>query len=216
MLHQHIFPFRVSAVIDRASRARYLGSLLRGRRSVHIPSNISGIVERPRAALDSLPDLLGGRRNRLRTNEVVNSRLQVSELALHETALGEAGAEEGGVDGDQDPGALGEGDGGEEESDPEHDFENGDEAHGGVIVFLDELADGGGHGVGLHGGLRSRGGAGGGGDLLRWLQGWDQVCAGVGCDVEDRVDAEGEHCEGVLRGEEPDKGHGCQFLLACC
>lgn len=38
----------------------------------------------------------------------------------------------------------------------------------------------------------------------------NQVGAGVGRNVEDGVDRVGEEGEGVLRGEEPDKGHDCR------
>jgi hypothetical protein len=41
----------------------------------------------------------------------------------------------------------------------------------------------------------------------RWLNSGDEVCAGVGSDMEDGVDAEGQHCKGVLGGEEPDECH---------
>lgn len=39
------------------------------------------------------------------------------------------------------------------------------------------------------------------------MQGGEDVGAGVGGDVEDRVDHEGEEGEGDLAGEEPDEGH---------
>jgi hypothetical protein len=42
---------------------------------------------------------------------------------------------------------------------------------------------------------------------LRWLEGWDQVGTSIGCDVEDRIDSEWEHREGVLGTEKPHKGH---------
>lgn len=143
----------------------------------------------------------------LGTDQAVDSSLELLELTLHEAALGEARAEEGSVDGDQDPRASLEGDGGEKETAPEEDLKDGYETHGGVIVFLDELANGVGGCVGLCGGLGGGGCSCGGGDTLRWLESGDQVCASVSCDVEDGVDAEGEHGEGVLRGEEPDESH---------
>jgi hypothetical protein len=34
--------------------------------------------------------------------------------------------------------------------------------------------------------------------LLRWLDSGDQVGTGIGCNVEDRVDAVWEHCKRVL------------------
>ena len=96
VLHQHIhLHFGVSIEI-----VEHLGSFLRSRRSAHILSNISRIMECSRAALDTLPNLLNRRRSRLCTNKGIDSRLQLSELALNEAALSEAGTEEGGVDGD--------------------------------------------------------------------------------------------------------------------
>ena len=204
-----IFAFRVPI-----ERAEYLGSLLRGWCSVHILSNIGSIVECSRTALNTFPNLPGRRGSGLRTDEGVDSCLQLSELAFDEGALSESGSEEGGVDGDQNPRTLAECDGGEEESAPEKDFEDGDESHGRIIVLLNELPNGVGCWVGLVCGLRSWGCAGYGSHLLGWLQSWYQVCASVGCDVEDRVDAEGEHCKGVLRGEEPDKCHSYYFVSA--
>jgi len=42
---------------------------------------------------------------------------------------------------------------------------------------------------------------------LGWLDSRNEVCAGVGCDVEDGVDGVRQHGEVVLGREEPDKGH---------
>lgn len=54
------------------------------------------------------------------------------------------------------------------------------------------------------------GGRAGRGDDLGRDDGGDQVRAGIGSHVEDGVDAVGEHGEGVLRHEQPDKCH-CYF-----
>lgn len=119
-------------------------------------------------------------------------------------ALTETGAEEGGVNGKQDPAPTLEKDGREEETDPEGNFETGDNGHGGVIVLLDKGADGIGermrgvgglYTVGAWGGLGSRG------------DGRNDRRAGVGREVEDGVDEVREHGDRVLGGEEPDKGH---------
>lgn len=136
-------------------------------------------MERPGRTLDALPHLSNSWRGGLCSDERVGPGLQVLELALHERALGEAGAEEGRVDEEQDPGALGEEDGGEEDSAPEKDFQESDQTHGGLVGFLDELANGVGSGVGL--GLAAWG------DSTWWrrLESRDQVCAGIGRDVED-------------------------------
>jgi len=139
---------------------------------------------------------------------MIDSRLQLTERALNEARLSESCAEEGGVDGDQDPRTLLEGDGGEEDTAPEKDLEDSNKTHGGVIVFLDELANHVSVWAGLGGWLGGWAGTWGGSNWLAGLDGWNEVCAGVGCDVEDGVDTEGEHGEGVLRSEEPDEGHG--------
>jgi len=115
-------------------------------------------METSSATLDNIPDLSCRWWNTLSTDQAVNSGLQLSELGLDERALSESCAEEGSVNGDQDPGALGEGESREEETEPEADFEDGDETHGGVIVFLDELANHIGGGVGLVGWLGAWGG----------------------------------------------------------
>lgn len=60
---------------------------------------------------------------------------------------------------------------------------------------------------GLVGWLCRGRGTGWGRDGDGGVDGGDEVCARVGRDVEDGVDAEGEHGEGVLRGEEPDERH---------
>lgn len=39
------------------------------------------------------------------------------------------------------------------------------------------------------------------------MEGWQDVGAGVGCDVENGVDHKGEEGEGDLAGEEPDECH---------
>lgn len=45
--------------------------------------------------------------------------------------------------------------------------------------------------------------------MLRGLNGGDDVGAGVGCDVENGIDHEGEQGKGDLAGEEPDECHCC-------
>lgn len=69
-------------------------------------------------------------------------RRTLLESVLNKVALAETCAEEDGVDAQQDPATSAKGDGRHEQTDPEEDFETGDEHHAGVIVFLNELADG--------------------------------------------------------------------------
>jgi len=154
-------------------------------------------VEGSGSTLDTLPNLSCNGRSRLSTNERINSGLELSELALNEAGLSESCAEEGSVDSDQDPGALAEGHSGEEETAPEEDFEDSNKSHGGIIVFLDELANHVSSGVVLVGWLSTWGGSWCGN--LRRLESWDQVGASVGGDVEDGVDTKWEHGERILR-----------------
>jgi hypothetical protein len=128
-------------------------------------------------------------------------------LALNESALSEASTEEGGVDSDQNPRTLLECDSREEKTAPEQDFEDSDEAHGSIIVFLDELANHISVWVCLGGWLGAGAGTCCGSNWLARLDGGNEVCAGIGRDVEDRVDTEWEHSERVLGREEPDEGH---------
>lgn len=146
-------------------------------------------------------------------NKRVDSGLNLFELALDEAGLSVSCTEEGSVNCNQNPRSLAEGNGGEQEAAPKEDFENSDEPHRCVIVFFDELANQIGSGVSLVSWLsawRSRLCSN-----LRRLEGWNQVRASVGCDMEDRVNTEWEHCERVLRGEEPNEGHTWIFVSRC-
>ena len=168
MFHLHKRYSDFIFVEDLQVKAR-LCSLLRSRRTIDVFPNISGIVESPCTTLDSIPNLSSGRRSRLSTCERIDSGLKLSELTLYEAGLSEAGAEECGVQSDEDPGALLEGDGGEEDTAPEEDLQDGDETHGGIVVFFYELADEVSGWVGFVGWL-STWGCGGSGDL-RGLEG---------------------------------------------
>lgn len=169
-------------------------------------------MELLRSVLDSLPYLSCDRGDALATNEGIDSRGQVLKLVLDEAALGEAGAEEGRVQSQQDPGAPGEDEGGAEKAEPQHNLKDGHEAHGQVVVLLHEAADGLSERGGLVGWLRGGRGAGWGHDGGWGGDGGDEVGARVGRDVEDGVDAEWEHGEGVLGGEEPDERHHWYIL----
>ena len=149
-----------------------------------------------RRALGRLPHPPRRGRDILPLRDRIPALAHLAQHALHEGALRDAGAQEDGVDDDEDPGALLEEDGGEEQAEPEGDFQAGDDGHAGVVVVFDEAADALAQGAGF-GFL-----AGGGG---RWgLDGREEDAAGVGCHVEDAVDGEGEEGEGGLAGEEPD------------
>lgn len=193
--------------------ARRLLSLLgRGLRPTKVLAEISGVVEGVSASLDGTPDLTSCWRSRLSTDKAVNSGTKLSELTLNEAALCVSCTEEGGVHNNQDPRSLGEDDGGEENTTPEQDLENGNKTHRGIIVLLDELANGISDGIWLEGLLSSWRGAGSWCDCLWRLNGWNEVGSGVGGSVENRVDTEWEHSQRVLRREEPDKCHSCRKL----
>ena len=158
-------------------------------------------------ALDGLPSLANDWWHVLSVGDGVTAGAELVDGALDKGTLVEAGAEEDGVDDDEDPGALLEENGGAEEAEPEHDLEDGDDGHAEVVVVLDKITDG--------------VAEGGRGWLLAWLSGWlwleswDQVGAGVGCNVEDRIDGEWQDSKSSLLGEEPDKGHDWIAVSIC-
>ena len=135
---------------------------------------------------------------------------QLANSLLDKRTLGVAGTEEGQVHDQQNPATLGEGNGGENQAEKKQYLKSSDNTHAGIVVLLDEAANGLGE-VAL---LASRPGAGGRGwarGTGSWgLQGWDEVHAGVSRNMEDRVDAEGEEGQNELAGVEPDKGHSCE------
>lgn len=157
-------------------------------------------------ALDAVPDLPGNGGSALGADEGVDAGAELGEGVLHVGALGEAGAQEGSVEGDEDPRAALEQNGGEQQADPEEQLEARHDGHGRIIVLLDEDANLVGEGVsrlGLgRGALDGRRGLGG-------HEGRNDIGARVGGDVEDGVDAVGEQGEGELGREEPDEGEDC-------
>lgn len=161
--------------------------------------------------LDTLPDSPGRRRDTLVAHERIDTRGQVRDLTLHKAALRESRSQESRVQHQQNPATLREDNSGHEQTDPQGDLEDRNKAHGQVVVLLDELSNAFGEGAVLVGGLAGWGRGRSG--LLRRLERGDQVRARVGCDVEDGVNAEGEHGEGVLGKEEPDESHSCETTL---
>lgn len=157
-------------------------------------------------ALDGLPSLTSSRRGALSANEVVDALLKVAERVLDMAALSEAGAKEDGVDGDQDPGATNEEDDVEKNADPEEELNVGNDRHRRIVVLLNKIANRVGHRVLSVLGLGAGRSSGGRGHLGRGHESRDQVRAGIGSDVEDRVDGEGKHGDRILGHEEPDKG----------
>lgn len=185
---------------------RLLRCLLGRSTTIHVSSDVGSVMELSGTTLDAFPDLSSNRGSALSADERVNSGTGLRERVLNVAALSEAGAEERGVQSNQDPRSTLEKDGGEQKTDPEKNLESGYDRHGGVVVLLDKSPNAVGQRAAYRGLAAGRGTSRIGGGL-RGREGWDDVGAGIGCDVEDGVDAVGKQSEGVLRREEPDKGH---------
>jgi hypothetical protein len=189
-----------------ASRLRGLlldGSLLG---ASQVAGDVSGIVGLLGDTLELVPSLAGSGGSVLAVGKAVAASTGLAEHALDESALGNAGAEEDSVDNEEDPRALLEDDSRSKDAEPKGQLESCNERHAGIIVVLDEAANG-------------LGDAGGGGLLAgrhdrRRLESGEEDAAGVGGNVEDAVDGEGQESQGHLAGEEPDKGHGWGKRLA--
>lgn len=167
----------------------------------NISVDIGLVVNLLEDILDSLPSLLGNWRDVLSVGKTITTSSNLLNGSLHESALRDAGTEEDGVESEDDPAALDEEDGGSEKTEPESELECGDKRHAGVVVLLDETANGVTK-TGRHGLLA------GWGDWW-WLDGGEEDGASVGQHVEGAVDGEGQESEWVLLGEEPDECHGC-------
>lgn len=176
----------------RPSRARPwscrpLLSLLWGSLSTsEVLPHISGINSLSRQVLDSIPGVLGRRRNVLLVDLLINSCRELAEGTLNKCALVESCSQEDSVQTKQHPCAFAESKSGEEETTPQSDFEGCHEHHAAIIVLLDKSTD---HGTdsALRLGLLRR--------LARscWLlllESWEDVRAGVCCNVENGVHAE--------------------------
>lgn len=179
-----------------------------GAASTNVLSNIRHIVELAGTTLDTLPDLSSRWWDTLSSDKGINTGTDALELSTNEGGLRIAGSQESSVDGEQEPRALGEDNSRSEETAPEEDLKDSNEAHGEVVVLLDKLADGIGEGGSLVGWLGTGWGACWSVDLSWWGDGWENVLTSVGCDVEDGVDAEWKHGQWVLWRHEPDEGHG--------
>ena len=164
-------------------------------------------MELPGAALDSVPDLASNRGSALGADKVINAGLELTERVLDMGALSETSPEEGGVECDQDPRAALEDDGAAEQANPQEDLQPRHDRHGRIIVLLDEGTNRLGERVLSILRLGAGRGSGRRVDLLGRDKGWDYVCARVGRDVENRVDAIWQHRKRVLGHEEPDDGH---------
>lgn len=182
---------------------KHLRRLLGRAGTTHVAVDVGGIAELASVVLDVVPDAAGGGGSALGTDKRVDASRELAERGLDVAALGVAGADKGRVDGEQDPRAALEQEGGEDDAEPEEDLEARHNRHGRVVVLLDKGANAVSQGAGrLGAGRRAVGGTG-----RRRADGGQQVGAGVRGDVEDGVDAVREEGERVLGGKEPDQGH---------
>lgn len=156
--------------------------------------------------LGRLPSLLGNWRDILSVGKAITTSSNLLDGSLHESALRDTSAEEDGVKSEDDPAALDEEDGRSQQTEPQSKLKAGNKRHAGVIVLLDETANGVTQ-TGRCGLLTSWGD-------WRWLDGGEEDGAGVGQHVEGAVDGEWEEGKWVLLGEEPDEGHGWNIQSA--
>lgn len=204
-LRRAAFGGSVAVQMNLASR---LLCLLGDSSTVDVPVGIGNGVELTSTVLDTVPNLACNWGGSLGTNEIIDARLKHGKGVLDMAALRESSAQECGVDGNQDPRPALEENGRQEKTNPEKDLEARDNGHGHVVVLLDKAANSIRQGVRSVLGLSVRRSAGAR-DSLGRDDGGDQVRASVGCNVEDGVDAVGQHSKRVLGHEEPDKGHDC-------
>lgn len=157
--------------------------------------------------LDSSPDLSRGRGSTLSTNEGVDTGTERAERGLDMSALAVTGTEESSVENNEDPRSALEENSGEENTSPESDLKVRDDSHGSIVVLLDESAN-----LVSKRTLNSLAARRSAIRSLRRRLGrkdnGDEVGAGVGGNVEDRVDRVRDQGEGVLGREKPHKGHG--------
>lgn len=163
-------------------------------------SHVSGLLD---GALDGGPALTDGRGHILTVGNGISASSELTDSLLDKGALGEASSHEHSVDDEKDPRSLLEEDSRAKKTEPQKDFENGNECHGSVVVVLNEVANG----VGQCGALLLTGGR----DRLG-LKSGQEVGASVGGNVEDRVDGKGQDSKRNLSGEEPGKGHCCELV----
>ena len=189
----------------------HLLGLLVGSSARDVAANVGGLVNLTNNALEGLPALTNLRRSALVRDGGIGASGHLANGLLDERALGVAGTEERKVNQQENPATLREGDSRQDQANEQGDLEGSDNTHAGIVVLLDEAANGLGERVLLNSRLGRSGGACAGGSL-GWLQGGDQVHAGVGRDVEDRVHTEGQKSQDKLAGVQPDKSHSYHTL----
>ena len=176
---------------------RFLGWRLR--LTLDVAVNVGLVVHLFQDILRLSPSRADGRRDVLTVRQSVTTGSDMANHALNKCALADAGAQESGVQGENDPAAAGEEDGRTHKAEPQRKLEAGNERHAGVIVVLDEAADGVGH-AGSLGFLTRR-------SRWRGADSGKKNAAGVGQDVEDAVDSVWKESKRILARKEPEKGH---------
>lgn len=172
-------------------------------------------MELPGSLLGRLPSLARGGGSSLGSDQRVDASGELSERVLHVAALSVASTQEGSVEDNEDPRSALEEDGRQENAEPEKDLERRDNRHGSIVVLLDESTN-----LVSEWAVNHRSAAGrrtlGLGLSLGRKEGGNQVGAGVGSNVEHRVDRVGKQSEGVLGGKEPHKGHDWEMSASSC
>ena len=168
---------------------------------MHI-SSLNNLVQK---ILHCLPSLSDRRRHVWVLNLLIDSGSQLAKSPLDELALGDSRPEEDGVDTQQDPRPFAECQCGEEEAHPEHDLEQGDQKHRGVVILLYKAANR----VSQWRLRLRRGGRHRGACWSRFgnLERWDNVGPGVGRDMENRIDGEREKGERDLSRVQPHQAY---------
>lgn len=188
-------------------------SLLRWLATTNESVDVRGVRSLAHEPLDSLPSLPDNWRCALVRHHGIRTRSALTDGALHKAALAVPCPEKDGVDGQQDPAALGEGNGGEHDTEPEQDLKTGDKSHGSIVVFFDKSANV------IRERRRFRGRPASRGStrstrLLRRSDSGDEVGPGVGGDVEDGVDHEGQQGKRHLARKEPHERHHYRVTIS--
>lgn len=118
---------------------RLLGSI---RLRSDISPKIRGIGGLPRQSLDCLPTLSRRWWCSLSGHQGIYPGISLRHRVLHKTTLAVSGPQEGAVNAQKDPAPLGEDDGREENTEPEENFQAGDDDHRSVVVAFDKAPNG--------------------------------------------------------------------------
>lgn len=199
----------IAHIVDDVASIRLL-RLLSGIRTeaVHIGHHITP----PDYIFKRVPCLARLGRNALVGDGCIDAHGKVMHRLLNERALGVSCAEECQVDDQERIVSLGEREDRKDEAEQKSHLQRRHETHASIVVLLDEPANGLGE-RGLLGRLpgrlgRVRGRRGSrSGTINGWLQSGNQVAAGVGRNVEDRVHGEWEERQRDLARVEPHQSH---------